>query len=257
MRRIVLVGTALSMLIGASVAYAAFFNNYQGTKLIFAPKVAGSKAHPAGIGETDILTASAPTGDRAAPLTDIKTTIYGVITNGGKLPKCTGQMIEAAGSARGYDKACPKGSLIASGPVHSELGPGNNPQASAGTACNPFLHVYNGGANTQVFFFTTNAQHQCAGLVTGQTAPYNGHISRSGQNWTINVPLPPDISTKVANQPGLYGSLITQTLDYLKGTHYMDSIACKAGKRPYSITYTDTNYNGGSSTQTVKGTDKC
>jgi len=258
MRRIVIVGTAVAVLVGAGAAYAAFYNGYTGSKLTFAPKVAGSKAHPVAIKETEYLTATAPAGDRAAPLTDIRITIYGVKTRGGKLPKCTGAQIDAAGAAGGYDKACPAGSLIAQGPVHSLLGPGTDPSASSGTACNPYLHVYNGGAHSQVFFFTTDATHQCAGLVTGQTAPYFGTISHSGLNWTLDVALPPDISTKVANVPGLYGSLITEDLVYKRSTHYMDSIACGVHhKRPYSIRYTDTDYNGASVSQTIKGTSPC
>ena len=256
MRRLIITGTALAVLVGASAAYAvSYFNNYSGTKLVFAPKVAGSSSKPAGIGETEILKAGAPTGDRAAPLTDIKTTVYGMRANGAKLPKCTDAMIEANKTL--YDKACPKGSLIAQGPVHSLLGPSSDPSASKGTACNPYLHVYNGGKSTQVFFFTTDATHQCAGLRTGATAPYDGHISYKGKNMVVNVPLPPDISNKVANQVGLYGSLITETLIWPKSTHYASSVACSNGKRPYSVQYTAQDYNGGSETQTVKGSDKC
>ncbi len=264
MRRLVIIGTVLTALIGASAAYAAFSNSYSGSKLNFAPKVAGSNAHPIAVGETVVLKAANTTsGDRAAPLTDIKITEYGIRGNGGKLPKCTDSMIEANKTL--YDKACPQGSLIAEGPVSSILGPGNDPSDSKGTACNPYLHVYNGGARTQVFFFTTNASHQCAGLVTGQTAPYDGHISYKGKNEVENIPLPPDISNKVANQVGLYGSLVAETLIYPKSTkvkgktlHYQDSVACgKGGKRPYSIQFTDQSYNGGSETETVKGSDKC
>lgn len=265
MRRLAIAGTAVAFLVGAAAAYAAFYNSYNGSKLSFAPKVAGSRAHPAPIGETVIYKASSTSsGDRAAPLKNIKTTIYGVISNGGKLPVCTDKTIVSAGAAGGYDKACPKGSLIAQGPVHSLLGPANDPTTSHSVPCNPFLHVYNGGKSTQVFFFTTDAAHQCHGLVTGETAPYDGHISRHGANWVLNVPLPPDISTQVANQPGLYGSLVSQTLIYYRSTkvkgktlHYMDAVACKGTKRPYTIQFTSQQYTGGDVTQTVKGTDKC
>lgn len=266
MRRLVIIGTVLTALVGATAAYAAFFNTYQGSKLVFSPKVAGTKASPAPVGETVVYKAGSSTsGDRAAPLTDIKTTIYGVVSNGGKLPVCTDSMIEADKTK--YDAACPKGSLIAQGPVSSLLGPANDPSNSKGTACNPFLHVYNGGPRTQVFFFTTDATHQCGGLRTGATAPYDGHISYKGKNLVLDVPLPPDISNKVANQVGLYGSLIAQTLIYAKSTknakgktlHYQESTACaKGGKRPWSIQFTSQNYNnGGPETQTVKGNDKC
>jgi hypothetical protein len=265
LRRLAIVGTAVAFLVGAAAAYAAFYNTYKGSKLSLAPKVAGSKAHPVPVGLTEVLKAGSTTsGDRAAPLKDIKTTIYGVVSNGGKLPVCTDKMILAAGAAGGYDKACPKGSLIAQGPVSSLLGPGNDPTTSHSVACNPFLHVYNGGKSTQVFFFTTDATHQCAGLVTGETAPYDGQISRHGLNWTLNVPLPQDISTQVANQPGLYGSLVAETLNYYRTTtvkgktlHYMDAVACKGTKRAYTIQFTAQQYTSGDVTQTVKGTDKC
>jgi hypothetical protein len=242
--------------VGASAAYAvSHFNNYQGSKLVLAPKVAGSAKHPVPIGETEVLKANAPAGDRAAPLTDIKTTIYGVKTNGGKVPKCTDSMIEANKTL--YDKACPKGSMIGTGPVHALLGPGTDPSTGSGFACDTVLHIYNGGPKTQVFFFTTDATHKCGPLVTGDTAPYDGHISYKGKTLVVNVPLPPDISTKVAGQPNFYGSLITETLLFKK-SKYMDSIACGKGhKRPWSIKFTATDYNGGTETQTTTGASKC
>ncbi|MGE5617507.1 MAG: hypothetical protein ACM3UX_01070 [Candidatus Woesearchaeota archaeon] len=266
MRRLAIVGTAVAFLVGAAAAYATFYNSYNGSKLHFAPKVAGSKAHPAPVGLTEVLKAgSTSSGDRAAPLKDVKITVYGVVSNGGKLPVCTDKMIESAGAAGGFDKACPKGSLIAQGPVSSLLGPYNDPTTSHSVPCNPFLHVYNGGKKTVVNFFTTNATHQCHGLVTGQTAPYDGHISYRRGNWVLDTPLPADISTQVAGQPGLYGSLIAETLNYSRSTtvkgkvlHYMDSVACgKHNKRSYLIQFTSQQYSGGDVTQKTKGTDKC
>jgi hypothetical protein len=262
MRRIIIIGTALAMLVGAAAAYAAF-NNYTGSKLSFSPNGAGTKAKPLPLGMVEKLKASAPAGDRAAPLTDIKVTIYGAQTNGGDFPKCTDAMITANQTL--YDKACPKGSRIGSGPVHALLGPSSSPSSSGSVQCNTFLHVYNGGAKTQVFFFTTNSPTDCAGLVTGQTAPYDGHISYSGKNLVINVPLPPDVSTKVAGHTGLYGSLITEALTFPRSTKkghgrtegYMESVACKGHSRPYSIKFTATDYSGGSETQTVSGAAKC
>jgi hypothetical protein len=268
LRRLIIIGTALAVLVGASAAYAAFSNSYAGTKVFWSPKKAGSSSKPAPLGETEVLKAASSTsGNRAAPLIDIKTTFYGIRFNGGKMPKCTDSMIEA--NKTEYNKACPKGSLIGGGPVTSLLGPASTPSASAGTACNPYLTVYNGGANTQVFFFITGVvqghDYECAGLRTGATAPYDGHISYHGKNAVVNVPLPPDISNKVANQVGLYGSLISETLIFPISTkdaqgktlHYGTSVACSKGKRPYSVQYTAQTYSGGTETQTVKGSDKC
>jgi hypothetical protein len=260
LRRLVIIGTALAALVGASAAYAAFFNTYKGTKIVIAPKVAGSSAHPIAIGQTQVLKAGSTTsGDRAAPLTDVKTTIYGVKTNGGKVPVCTDKMIESAGAAKGFDKACPKGSLIAQGPVQALLGSGTDPSVATGGSfmCNTILHVYNGGPKTQVFFFTTKSPSDCGGLKTGDTNPYDGHISYKGKNQVVNVPLPRSISTQVAGHPNLYSSLITETLVFKK-SKYMDSVGCgPGGKRAWSIQYTNQDYNGGTETQTVRGTDKC
>lgn len=267
MRRLVIIGTAAAVLVGAAAAYAAF-NSYSGTSLSFSPKGVGTASKPHATNMTEHLVANAPAGDRAAPLVNIKVTVYGVKTNGGLFPTCTDSQIEADKTK--YEKACPSGSMIAQGPVHALLGPGNDPSASKGTDCNPYLKVFNGGQGTQVFFFTTAPdaapQYTCAGLPTGATAPYDGHITQSGTTWTINVPLPPDISNKVANQPGLYGSLISETLNPVpeskknggKTRSYMESIACKSGKRAWSVTYTADDYNTGTpETQTVKGTAAC
>jgi hypothetical protein len=153
------------------------------------------------------------------------------------------------------------------------LGSSTDPKAS-GTACNPYLRVFNGGKSTQAFFFTTTPdapgpQYNCANLPTGATPPYDGHISYEGKYWVLNVPLPPSVSTDVANI-GLYGSLIKEVLTPISQTTkvggktrgYMESIACMGHKRPYSIAFTAKNYsppggNGQLETQTVSGSAAC
>lgn len=253
MRRIIIIGTALAVLGAAAVALAANFNNYSGSNLAISRGVHG----PLGMLET--LKATAPAGQRAAPLYNIKFTIYGVKLDAGKLPVCTDAMVLSNKS--NPNGGCPSGSVIGDGRVNALLGPGSDSSASKGVACNPYLHAFNGGPRTQVFYFYTKSPVDCAGLVTGATAPYDGHISYRGGSVVVNVPLPPDISTKVANQPGLYGSLIKQVETYsarVNGKVYMAGVACKGGQRPWSITFTAQRYNnGGSETQTVTGSSKC
>lgn len=255
MRRIIIIGTAVAALGAASAAYAAF-NNYNGSGLTI------SKGHSnTPLSMVEKLQANAPSGDRAAPLKNIKVTIYGVKLDVGKLPVCSDSKIATAKTKP--TGGCPAGSVIGGGRVHSLLGPGNNPTSAQppATACNPYLNVFNGGPGKQIFYFYTKSASDCAGLTTGSTAPYDGTIKYSGKNAVINVPLPPDISTKVANQSNLYGSLITEALNFGKkvnGKVYMAGVACKGGKRPWSIQFTAQNYGSTSTfTETVKGSSPC
>jgi len=250
LRRMIIIGTALAVLgvTGAALA-ASNFNNYSGSKLAI------SKGKSLSMVET--LKAGAPAGDRAAPLINIKVKIAKVKLDAGKAPVCTDALIEK--NKTSPTGGCPKGSLIGTGTTTALLGPSSDPSASKGTPCSPHINVFNGGPKTQVFYFWTKSATDCGGLTTGATAPYDGHISYSGGNAVINVPLPPDISTKVANQPGLFGSLISQTINYAKkagGKLYMVNNGCK-GKRAWSITFTATKYSGGNETQTVSGKSAC
>ena len=71
---------------------------------------------------------------------------------------------------------------------------------------------------------------------------------QQGKYQVTNIPLPADISTRVANQPNFYGSLIKETLNWskvsvkVKGKTVFNnvSVGCQNGKRPWSITYTAT-----------------
>lgn len=256
MKRIAIIGTALAVLVGAAAAYAAY-NNYAGTTTKISKGV-GSKQKPVALSMVQTLKASAPSGQRAAPLTDIKTTLYGVKLDAGKLPVCTdAKILQNKTSPTG---ACPKGSLVATGTVKALLGPGTDNSASKGTACNPHLNVFNGGPKTQVFFFWTKTASDCAGLTTGSTAPFDGHISYKNGGVVVDIPQPPDISTKVANQPNFFSSLIGEVLSYPKkvnGKGYMAGIGCKNHKRPWTAKFTARLYTGGSETQMVKGQTSC
>jgi hypothetical protein len=246
------------MLVVATAAYASL-NSYTAS-MTFSGK-AGSARRPAPIGFVQQLGASpSPPAVRAAPLIDIKTTIYGLTANGGAFPTCNQSKILTPPK---YNGNCPGGSLVASGRVSSQLG---SPDLSkAGVPCNPYLSVYNAGKGRLWFFFTTKTPTDCAGLTTGATPPYPGFARQSGKNLVVDVPLPPFVSTKVANQTGVYGSLIGETLNWKKLTTryrgksvaYQASVGCKAGKRPWTIAYTATNGAGTKETKTVAGSSKC
>jgi hypothetical protein len=242
--------------VGATAAYASY-NNYAGTTTQISKGV-GTAKKPVGLSMVQTLNASAPTGERAAPLTDIKTTLYGVKLDAGKLPVCTDAKI-LSNKVSQYG-GCPKSSLIATGVVNALLGPGTDNSASKGTPCNPHLNVFNGGPNTQVFYFWTKNSSDCGGLTTGSTAPFDGHISYKNGVVTVDIPQPTDISTKVAGQPNFFSSLIHEVLSYPKtvaGKSYMVGVGCKAHKRPWTATFTSHTYTGGSDKAMVSGATAC
>ena len=258
MRRIIILGTAIAVLVGASVAAAAALNTYT-AGLKFSPSKAGSASKPVPLQFTETYNAASLTaGNRAAPLVDIKTTIYGVKGNPKPFPICEGKKI----SVMHTDSFCPKKALVATGPVNAKLG--DTTLKGPGAPCNPFLHVWNGGGGKLWFFFTTGGKYQCGTLHTGDTAAYLGRVTQHGKNQVTDVPLPSGVSTAVAGHKGLYGSLIKQVLTFKKVTTkvngktvaFNSSIGCKGGQRPYSVSFTAKS-PAGSETKTVKGSAKC
>jgi hypothetical protein len=263
LRRIMIIGAAaLAVPTVAGVAYAAAFNNYS-AKLTFSPSTAGSKSKPSSLGNTETYTAQGLEGNRAAPLVDIKTTMYGVRSNANQFPTCSASQITA--NPAKWDKVCPKKSLVATGPVRALLGPATDLKAK-GSPCNPFLHVYNGGGGKLVFFFVIiPPKYTCATLQTGASAPWIGHVKQVGNNLVTDDPLPPDVSTKAGNLTGVYGSLIKEVLTYknlttkVKGktVGFHESFACKNGKRPYVVQFTAVNHGVKETPQRVAGSAKC
>jgi hypothetical protein len=263
LRRIVVIATALAVLVGAAAAYAATggINTYT-AKIQFAPNKAGSGKAPAAIAFTQKYVANGTNGNRTAPLTNIKTTIYGIAANAKGFPTCTQATIAAAHS----DAGCPKGAMVATGSITAILGDTSNPSTSDPNQipCNPLLHVYNGGGGKLVFFFVEQApDHSCGPLLTGAVGPFVGTVKQVGKNLVQNTPIPPSVSFPI---PGIEGSLTSETLHWLKVTRkvkgktvaYNTSVACKKGKRPYSVAFSAQSGPGAApETQTVTGTQKC
>jgi hypothetical protein len=263
LRRIVVIGTALVVLLAAVSAYAATggLNTY-GAKIKFSPNKAGSGKAPAAIAFTEQYVAGGNNGNRTAPLTNIKTTIYGLTVNAKGAPTCSATQIANAHS----DTACPKGALVATGAITAILGPLADPSASDPNQipCNPLLHAWNGGGGKLVFFFVDQApSHTCGPIQTGAVPPFVGSIKTVGKNLVQNTPIPSYVSFPIT---GVEGSLTSETLHFLKGTHkvngktvaFNNSVACKKGKRPYSVTFTAESAPGAApESGTVTGTQKC
>ena len=258
-RKLVVVITALCMLVFATAAFAAL-NTYAGTSMSFS-KGAGTKAKPVGVSFKQTLQAKNTDPTKAAAvLTHITVKIYGLVSNGGQFPTCDPNKMVQQKS----DKFCPTKSKFASGLVNSLLGDPSLSNANR-VKCNPNLDVFNGGKGKLIFFFTTSSAIQCAGLTTGQTAPYPGTIKQVGKFQVTDIPLPPDISTRVANQPNFYGSLIKEQLNWLKVSTKVGgktvfnniSVGCQKGKRPWTVTYTATSNGSDKETKTVSGSSSC
>lgn len=258
-RTLIIAGTTLAVLAGATAAFAAAGLNTYTASLKVSPTKAGSAKSPASVGFTENYgAANATAGNRAAPLVDIKTKIYGFVSNGKDFPTCDGTKI----SVMKTDSFCPPKALVATGPVNALLG---SPDLSKmGSPCNPFLHVWNGGQGKLWFFFTTSASHYCLGLKTGSTRAYPGFIKQQGKFMVTDVPLPSYVSTSVAGIPMYYGSLIKEVLTFKNVTTKVhgktvgstESVGCKAGKRPWSVSFTAV-LMGQTETKTVSGSAAC
>jgi hypothetical protein len=261
LRRLVVIATALAVLIAAASAFAATggLNSYTAT-LKFSPNKAGSGKAPSAIGWTQSYVAGGTNGNRTAPLTDIKTTVYGVKSDGKDFPTCS---LTKIGNAKS-DAGCPKGALIATGSITALLGPENIQSAQAPTVpCDPLLHVWNAGQGKVVFFFVVTGSHTCGPIQTGGVTPFAATVKNVGKNLVLNTPIPNGVSFPIT---GVEGSLTSETLHYLKLSKtvkgktvmYQSSTACKGGKRPYSVAFTAEPSAGAAGvTQTVTGTSKC
>lgn len=265
LRRIVVVATALAVLIGAVSAYAATsgFNSYT-AHLKLSPNKTGSATAPAAGAFNENYGANGTNGNRTAPLTDIKTTVYGLVADGKDFPTCSKAKIAAAKS----DTACPKGALVATGSVTATLGPVTDTSASSpqNAPCDPLLHVWNEGQGKVVYFFVDQGSHICAGgaIPTGFVGPFEGTIKTVGKNLVMNTPVPEFVSFPLS---GVEASLTGYTLHWLKVTKKLKngktvafgaSIGCKNGKRPYSVTFTAENGPGGQvQSGEVTGSQKC
>ncbi len=260
MKRIIIAGTVLVALVCAAAAWAATDpNSYSGSTTV-TPNKAGSAKKPVPVGWSQTINVkSSESGYDAAPLKDIKTTIYGLKVDTSLASTCSSSKIESSGGT-----GCPSKSLVATGTVTSRLGRSDrNPTYSEN--CGPLtLNVYNGGKNYVWFFFIVPSVTACPGAHTGSAAPYKATFSRSGKNMVLNVPLPADVSTNAANL-GLYASLTHEQLTWKtisgkskgKKVGYFETVGCKAGKRPYKVTYTDTTNGTNRFSTTQSGKDKC
>ena len=204
MRTKLLAITALLCLFAAGAAYAAGPvtggpNTYSGNFSVSGG--AGTVAKPKVAAVTESLEmGSATAGNVGAPLTEIKTSTYGLkAPNANYFPKCTTAQISAGGNSGKWNGVCPKGSLVGSGSVLADLtNPTDNLSAANAIPCHLKLWVYNAGPGKLSYFFTTNPS-VCDGLSTGAAAPWSGKVYSSGKNLITDVLEPADVSYNAGN----------------------------------------------------------
>jgi hypothetical protein len=286
LRRTIILGTAFAVLIGAGAALAAAqYNSYKAPEnfckktlsnpksMSCAPAAAGSNSKPAPVSVAEHWSAKGNGGKNTRPLVKIVVKNYGVKSNGKLFPVCTAKQINTAGNNKDWNAVCPKGSLIGGGPVTSQLG--SSTGSGATSPCDPYLYVYNGGPSTQTFLFAVGPQspggkYSCGPAKTGTScAPYTGTVSFKNNVGTTTINVPPCASTQAAGLTGVYASLSTLNVVYSdslkeKGHTYLESVACKNGKRPYSTAFTARDFAssptgppGPAQTTTVSGTAPC
>ncbi|MGH2857592.1 MAG: hypothetical protein ACRDMJ_08905 [Solirubrobacteraceae bacterium] len=255
--RVGIIAGVIAALSAVTVAYAAT-GSYSG-QITFKPGRSGTVAKPLPAGFTLRLRAAEKAGTRPPVQLDVKVKIYGLAENGRDFPTCTLARIAAAHS----DAMCPKGAEVASGTLDATLGSSQN-FAEAGAACDPRLDVWNGGQGKQVYFFVTDARHQCLGgaLKTGGTPPYLGIYKRVGSYLVSNVAVPRSIDYPLT---GLAGSMQSEQLVFGSQSvarhgrriRSLSSFACLKGKRPFSVTTTYTSPTAGTHSQTISGSGRC
>jgi hypothetical protein len=257
MKRTVSAALACASLAGGAGAYAATttFNSYTAIKT-FLPTAAGSNTRPSPFAMGEKWTLQGSNGHSAAPVTRTVSKTFGVITNGADFPKCTASQIAYAGALRGWNAVCPKGSLIAQGPVQGEVDdPSGQPTHEP---CDPYLYVYNGGARAETLFLSVYPQAPGQQYTCGQEAegfywcePFTGTLSQQKGYLVETINWPPCASTDWAGA-GAYVSLQRLALSYPKLTTqksgktvgYEESIGCLSGRRPYSTIFTAQNFTG-------------
>ncbi len=260
MRRLIIAASTLAVLALAAAAYAAATANTYSATFTFNQKGAGTAKKPVPMGFTQVYNvANATAGLRAAPLTDISTTIPNITVNPKPFPTCSAAKIIAAHN----DTVCPKGALVATGYVVAELG--DNTLTGPGTQCSPLLDVWNAGGGQLNFYFVIEGAHQCGGLQTGATNPYPGTFKKSGSSIIEDVPEPPDVSTSAGNIPGTYGSLTYEVLKWSKLTTkvkgkvvpFLASTGCSGGSKQVAVTFTATDAQGETLTGNATAAGKC
>ena len=208
---------------------------------------------------------TAPTATAPAPLTDIKTTIYGLKSDGKDFPTCSMAKITTAGN----DTVCPKGALVATGAITAILGRRRSDLQRAGPAAvRPAPRRLERRAGQARVLLRRPGHHPHVPRRRDQDRAASGRIPATyqavGKNLVMDTPIP---NVRVVPAHRGRGLAHERDAELEEPEHEAQerqdralraSVACKGGKRPYSVTFTAESGPGGApQSETVTGTQKC
>jgi hypothetical protein len=264
--------TAVAALGLAVAADAAAPLNTYTSSLRFTGNPAGSALKPRNLAVTAAFTMGGTGGNRTAPVSDIKATIYGLVSYGQFFPMCSLTKIADAKN----DNVCPPGALVASGTVAATVGPTDDQSAGASgqLPCDPIVHVWNAGLGKLVFFLVEDATHQCANgaITTGSVPPWPGTGNLAGSTGTLNslgkwlvvdVPIPNYVDYPIS---GIEASIESIRLTFSHAIkhdshgatyEFIGAVGCQHGQRPWNVAITAAEPGGTPVTQTQAGTQRC
>ncbi len=238
MRKAVSLITLVAMLVTAAVALAAQStpSKVKLTAKVGVSRGKGTKKKPIPVSASYTLKIRTVDGTRPDGVRHLNEAFEGVRSYGRYFPTCSASRIAAAQS----DKVCPKGSLVGSGPIHSEVG-NDSDFSVAGAPCDRTTHLYNAGQDKVTVLFVGPGD-KCLG--TAYTPPYTGYWTNKGGigggQTIVNIPpFPTDHPL-----PGLLVSTTDLKFTFFKHTKkvkgktvsYLMSVGCK-GKRNAKLDY--------------------
>jgi hypothetical protein len=250
--------TVVVVLVAAGAAFAAV-NNYKAAYTFSGKK--GTKSKPVAVSFNQTITVTpATSGDRTGILHQITTKIAGVKVDASNAKKytCTASTINTYEN----DTKCPKKALVATGAIKATLGAATDFTAP-GQACDPDLHVWNGGHNKLIFFFVDQGSHQCEGgqIHTGLVPPWTAKYKQSGSNLVVTIPIPDTVDYPLGKSGGEVGSLSFEHLHWIsqkQGSKFdLLSTGCKSAKRKYSFSFNASLPGQAAETKSTSGSAAC